>query len=66
MTRVIVSAETEEYRLLVYTLTDKSETTLTLSKFDVFSFLDFTSVWHQASLVQASREMQSFSRFRSG
>jgi len=44
MTRVIVSAETEEYRLLVYTLTDKSETTLTLSKFDVFSFLDFTSV----------------------
>ena len=42
MTRVIVSAETEEYRLLVYTLTDKSETTL--SKFDVFSFLDFTSV----------------------
>lgn len=64
MTRVIVSAETEEYRLLVYTLTDKSETTL--SKFDVFSFLDFTSVWHQASLVQASREMQSFSRFRSG
>jgi len=35
---VIVSAETEEYRLLVYILTDKSKTTLTFSKFDVFSF----------------------------